>query len=405
MLYFLYRKSAENRKISIAIFLKIRYILYRKYIDFRKTAMRLTEEQIVQFLKNTNGKYAPLMINCFQEQVSFQDGFKVDAIMDCSIQGGPSFTAIVEIKTVATPQNILMAARQLAAYFADNKKLDKVPLLVAPYIGIRQAKILADNGISWLDLSGNMTIRVSNRIYIERTGKPNRYPDTAPIKKIFQGTSSLVSRALLLKPAGFSTLYEIVDFINNRNAKVTLSTVSKVLKKLEEELLVDRSKSLISVADPEKLLERLAEGYRNLTERKRRNTYRFVIEGIEQMSDGMTALCKDYLACGFYAAQIKGLAVTDQKTLFVKDIEQFRRKAERKLVSITADEEFGNSIITETSDPGVWFNPDWRVIDSVVDDIELYLEMMVDTPRGPKIAEQLKQRILQKGDVNGQKAD
>jgi len=250
-----------------------------------------------------------------------------------------------------------------------------------------------------------MSIRVSNRVYIERTGKPNRFPDTAPIKKIFQGTSSLVSRALLLKPEGFSSLYEIVDFINNRNAKITLSTVSKVLKSLEEDLLIDKGEFLISVADPEKLLERLAQGYRNSTERKRRNSYRFVIENIQQLSPGLVGECKDYLVCGFYAAQIRGLAVTDKMTIFVKDIEQFRRKAEEKSVSITADEEFGNVIITETNDPGVWFNPDWRIIDSVVDDIELYLEMIADSPRGPKIAEQLRRRILQKGDSDGQQID
>ena len=367
--------------------------------------MRLTAEQIIQSLKSTDGRYAPLMINSFEEQVSLQDGYQVDAIMECSIQNGPSFKALVEIKTVATPQNILMGVQLLKACVANYEQEDKIPLLVAPYIGTKQAKILADNGISWLDLSGNMLIRVSNRIYIERTGKPNRFPDTAPIKKIFQGTSSLVSRALLLKPEGFSSLYEMVNFINARNAKITLSTVSKVLTILDEELLVNRSKSLISVADPEKLLERLAQGYMNSTERKRRNTYRFVIENIQQLSPGLVGQCKDYLACGFYAAQVKGLAVTDQKTIFVKDIEQFRRKAWEKLVSVTPDDEFGNVIITETNDPGVWFYPDWRVIDSVVDDIELYIEMMVDTPRGPKIAEQLKRRILQKGSGDGQKTN
>jgi len=368
--------------------------------------MRLTTEQIVQSLKSTDGKYAPLMINSLEQQVSMRDGYQVDAIMDCSIQNGPSFKAVVEIKTVATPQNILMGAQLLKAYVAGDKQADKIPLLVAPYIGTKQAKILADNGISWLDLSGNMSIRVSNRVYIERTGKPNRFPDTSPIKKIFQGTSSLVSRALLLKPEGFESLTKMTDFINRRNENIIwLSTVSKVLKKLEEELLVNRSKSLITAADPEKLLERLAEGYKNSTERKRRNTYRFVIEGIEQLSDGMTALCKDYLACGFYAAQIKGLAITERKTIFVKDIEQFRRKAEKKLVSVTPDSEFGNFIITETIDPCAWFNADYKISVSVVDDIELYLEMSVDTPRGPKIAEQLKRRILRKDDSNGQQTD
>jgi len=365
--------------------------------------MRLTEEQVIQSLKSMGERYSPLMINSIAEQVSMPEGYRVNAVIEFSIQNGPSFKAVVEIKTVATPQNILMGARQLAAYVANDKEPDRVPLLVAPYIGTKQAKILEEKGISWLDLSGNMSILVSNRIYIERTGKPNRFPDTAPIKKIFQGTSSLVSRALLLRPEGFTSLYEMVDFINNRNAKITLSTVSKVLKILDEELLINRGKSLVSVADPEKLLERLAQGCKNSTERNRRNTYRFVIENIQQLSPGLVGECKDYLACGFYAAQIKGLAMTDKMTIFIKDIEQFRRKAEEKWVSITADEEFGNVIITETNDPGVWFNPDWRLIDSVVDDIELYLEMISDTPRGPKIAEQLKRRILQKADINGQK--
>jgi len=367
--------------------------------------MRLTEEQVRQSLINMGERYDPLTIYSVLEQTSGPDGCKVDVLIEFSIRNGPSFKAVAEITTVATPQNVLMGARQLAAYVANYKESDMVPLLIAPYIGAKQAKILEEKGISWLDLSGNMSIRVSNRIYIERTGKPNRFPDTAPIKKIFQGTSSLVSRALLLQPEGFSSLYEMVDFINNRNAKITLSTVSKVVKKLDEELLVNRSNSLISVADPEKLLERLARGYKNSTERKKRNTYRFVIENFQQLSPGLVGTCKDYLACGFYAAQIKGLAVTDQKVIFVKDIELFRRKAEDKLVSITADEEFGNVIIIETNDPGVWFNPDWRLIDSVVDDIELYLEMIADTPRGPKIAEQLKWRILREGGIDGQQTD
>lgn len=365
--------------------------------------MKLTEKEIVRSLKNMGDKYAPLVVNRFVEEASLPEGYRLGAVIEFSIQDGPSFEALVEIAPVPTPENILKKARQFADYFAKAKKTNRVPLVIAPYIGAKQAKILADRDISWIDLSGNMSVRVSNRIYIERTGKPNRFPDSAPIKKIFQGTSSLVSRALLLKPEGFSSLYEIADFIIARNGNIRLPTVSKVLKVLDEELLINRRKSLVTVADPQKLLDRLAEGYKNSTERRRRNTYRFAIRDIQQLSSGVTSECRDYLACGFYAAQIKGLALTDKITIFVKDADQFRRKAAEKLVSITPDAEFGNLIITETSDPGVWFNPKWQVIDSVVDDIELYLEMTVDTPRGPKIAEQLEQHILQRANGNGRK--
>jgi len=239
-----------------------------------------------------------------------------------------------------------------------------------------------------------MSIRVSSRIYIERTGRKNRFPDTAPIKKIFQGTSSLVSRALLLKPEGFLSLIEMVDFINKRNASITMSTVSKVLKSLEEELLINRSKSLISVPKREKLLDRLTENYISSIERKSRQTYRFATESTKKLFYGLFERQIDYLACGFYAAQIKGLAVTDQITIFVKDIEQVRKASVWNWVKITPDTEFGNINITETKEPGVWFNTSLQMYDAVVDNIELYLEMMADTPRGPKIAKLLKQRIL-----------
>ena len=325
--------------------------------------MRLTEKQVIQRLKDAGDKYAPLIIKrIIEEQVPLQLGFRgcrADAVIEFSVQGGANFKALVEITPVSTPKNILDKTRQLNDCVNKIEKADFVTMIIAPYIGAKQAKVLADEGISWMDLSGNVSVRISNRIYIERTGKPNRFPDTSPIKKIFQGKSALVSRALLLRPEGFSKLNEIVDFINNRNAIVKISMVSKVLKVLEEELLVTKKKKLISVTDPEKLLDRLTEGYRNSTERKPRKIYKCTIGNIEQLSGGITGYCKDYLACGFYAAQIKGLAVTEQKSIIVKDIEQFKKKAEEKLVSVTFDSEFGNFIVTETNDPGIWFNPDF----------------------------------------------
>jgi len=368
--------------------------------------MRLTEKQVIQSLTSMGERYAPLKINRLIERTSLPDGCQVDAVIEFSIQNGPSFKAIVEIKTVATPQNILIGARLLTACVANDKEPDRVPLFVAPYIGTKQAKILADKGISWIDLSGNMSVRVSNRVYIERTGKPNRFPDTAPIKKIFQGTSSLVSRALLLKPEGFSSLYEMVDFINNRNAKITLSTVSKVLKSLEEDLLITKSKKLIYVTNAERLLERLAVSYVNSTERKAGETYRFATDKPDAMFLAFNErLSIDYVACGFFAAQIKGLAVTDKITIFVRSMERVKRAAVRNQIQITPDAEFGNVSITESSDPGVWFNADIKPRSAIVDDIELYLEMIADKPRGPKIAEQLKRRILQKGDSDGLRAN
>jgi hypothetical protein len=365
--------------------------------------MRMTEREIIRYLQNSIGQYEPLVIKRLEEQVNLAEGYQVDAIIEFSVEEGPCFEALVEIASVATPKNILQKSRELSDYIRNINMPNIIPLIIAPYIGRKQAQMLEDKGISWIDLSGNMSIRVSNHICIERTGKRNRFPDTAPIKKIFQGTSSLVSRALLLKPEGFSSLYEIVDFINDRNANITLSTVSKVMKTLEEELLVNRSGKCIYVVDKGKLLDRLVEGYINSIKRKRMKTYRYATDDSKKLLFGFYERNIDYAASGFYAAQIKGLAITEQISLFVKDIERVKTAVRNNWIKITPDAEFGNLIITEAEDPGVWFNvlPLRTNREPVVDDIELYLEMMADTPRGPKIAEQLKQRILNLSD-NGQ---
>ena len=374
--------------------INIRYILYRKYAIYGKILMRLTEKEVIQSLKRTSGLYAPLVINRLREQVSFQEGYRADAIIEFSIENGLSFEAVVETAPVATPENILKRARVLVDFLDKVKKPNIVPVVVAPYIGAKQAQLLMDKDISWIDLCGNMRVSVPGKIYIEKKGNRNKFPDTSPIKKIFEGTSSLVSRALLLKPRGFKSQYELVDFINSRNASITAGTVSRVLKSLEEELLVRRDKSLIRLTDSEKLLDCLSEGYKKSSSRRAGNLYKYVCENPKDTFYTFFERGIEYLACGFYAAKIKGLALTDKISIYVKSIDDIQKASNRNWIKIEPDAEFGNLNIIETDEPSVWFNTKIKLENPVVDDIELYLEMMDDMPRGPKVAEILKERIL-----------
>jgi uncharacterized protein (DUF1499 family) len=263
-----------------------------------------------------------------------------------------------------------------------------------------QAKILQKEGISWIDLCGNMTIRAPGGIYIERTGKKNLFPDTSPIKKIFEGTSSLVSRALLLKKEPFKTLYEIVNFINERNGNITLATVSKVIRSLEEDLLVTKTDAGITIPNREKLLEKLTEGYETYIKRNESKIYKYAINEISALFMFLDEREVDYAPCGFYAAKLKGLATTDRYSIFIRSIDEVRKPfgwcSPENIIK--PDAEFGQLDLIETKNPCVWFNLQGSKFSKVVDDIELYLEMMIDTPRGPKVAEMLKERIL-KGQI------
>ncbi|MHC4926946.1 MAG: hypothetical protein ACYTER_06385 [Planctomycetota bacterium] len=353
--------------------------------------VRLTENEIIDALKSQMDCFEPLILG---EVIKQSNNNGVDAIVVFSLQDGPSFTAAIEFLTISTPKAISQKLNVLKN--SNDFQEDIVPMIVAPYISEKQAALLKDNGVSWIDLSGNMILNIPLGIYIERTGKPNKYPDTAPIKKIYQGTSSLVSRALLLNPKGFSSLNGIVDFINQRNGKITLATVSKVLKALDEDLLVSRKDSWISVKQPQLLLANLAEGYADYSKNRKDRSFIYDVDDIDVLCEILSQANLKYAFCGYYAAQKKGYGVTGQVSIFLESKRDLY-KVNKMIPDIAnPDEEYGQVKFVETKNPCVWFNCQEKSSGNIVDDLELYLEMMIDSPRGPKIAKQLEKQILEK---------
>lgn len=359
--------------------------------------MRLTEAQILDKLQNSSVQYTPLILVSIQKEVRTANGMIADAYIRFQLMDGPSFETLAEITSLASPKNIRMRSVHLLDLIRRTGRSDIIPLLIAPYISPKQAATLAETGTSWLDLSGNMTIRVPGQAYIERTGRPNLFPDTAPIKRVFQGTASLVARALLLEPAGFGSLSRLVNFINSRGASITISTVSKVLNSLEQDLLISKEDSHIRAIDPPKLLDRLAEGYASASRGREPGMRRFFVQNMEQPLQRLCPLLGDtYVFCGFYAAELKGLAAGTQITMYVTDLNRTVQTMETFPSLIQADEEFGQLSVIEARDRIPWFNAGTVNSLRVVDDVELYLEMTIDTPRGPKVANILQSRILQR---------
>ncbi|MBN1816348.1 MAG: hypothetical protein JW828_03250 [Sedimentisphaerales bacterium] len=352
--------------------------------------MRLSEKDILNRLKKDKDQFAPLFIKSLESESSeVQDGRTVILTPD-----GMIFQALLELKALASPKAIQDVCIQLGSKSEKMMEQGTLPVVVAPYIGSRQAEMLARAGISWLDLCGNMVIRIPDRLYIERTGKPNRYPDSAPIKKIFQGKSSLVSRALLLQPQGFSCLDEVVAFVNTRNANITIATVSKVLKSLEEELLVTKRNGSIRMKSPETLLDRLAEGYSSEIRKNPPRKLPFAMEDKKQIVSILNNRQAPCAACGLYAAQRMGFGVTEQMAFYVSSLEEAGKACDESSSKISPDPDYGDVLLIESSNPSIWFNLQRDQEGFIIDDIQLYLEMTQTRPRGPKIAEAIRPRIL-----------
>ena len=82
-----------------------------------------------------------------------------------------------------------------------------------------------------------------------------------PVRAAYRGSTSLVVRTLAVRPA-FPSPSALLAEVRARGGRITLSTVSKALKALEDDLVVERppgSGASVRVLSADRLLSRLAE--------------------------------------------------------------------------------------------------------------------------------------------------
>ena len=121
--------------------------------------------------------------------------------------------------------------------------------------------------VSGVDLCGNGVIIVPGKLYVERSGQRNQFPSSAPIKSIYRRKSSLVGRVFLAR-SRYQRIGDVVAEINRRSMlgslqerAITFATVSKVLRALENDLIVGREGSSLRLLQADKLLEKLSMNY------------------------------------------------------------------------------------------------------------------------------------------------
>lgn len=134
-------------------------------------------------------------------------------------------------------------------------------MLIVPYLSGTIVEMLNREKMSGIDLNGNYLIQAPDMFAI-RLDQKNNFPESQPIKNIFAGASSQVGRLFLAADRRFSSVNEVFLAIQKLGGSLSLSAVSKVLKVLEEELIIEKSPAGIALLQPEKLLGKLGEGYR-----------------------------------------------------------------------------------------------------------------------------------------------
>jgi len=295
---------------------------------------------------------------------------------------------VAEAKTRSTPR-VLEEAASRADQAADMTGL--WPMVIVPYLSERSLDWLDERGVSGIDLSGNGLAMVPGVLYLRRSGRPNRYPESQPSKYAYRGATSIVPRVFLCRRE-FESVSAIKDEIESRGGKVALSTVSKALARMVEDVLVRRTDTSIALLQPDTLLDKLRESF----ERPSRNRIATLkvndLEALFRHIDGAESRPRLVLSGASSQSRYASGLRSDQSEAYCEDLGEVRKRAGDLW---NEAERFSDLTIIETRDRTPFFDarrdPSGVVYASPV---QTYLELAAGDKRDREMAESVRRSIL-----------
>jgi len=355
-------------------------------MGFRKMT---SEQEIRDRLRDEEVKFPPLSIKPIQIGGRDESGRQIDTKIDVEWKGR-RYRFIVECRRTSTPK-VLQEAIATAATVS--RASDAYPMVLVPYLSTERLRALEEREVSGIDLNGNGVVIVPGELLVFRGGERNKFPQSFPLKNPYRGDSSIVARVFLLRPR-YTTITEIKSEIESRRGRVGLSTVSKVVKRLEDDLIVGRESGAIRALQPDKLLEQLVENYRP--------------PKVMRRFTGKCSLDTDALMCIVQKAQnqpgmravLTGACSTSKYAVMARKDQWYfycsRLSGLLEEMPLWFDEKsrFANVELIETIDETVYFDSRNEAAYPWASPIQTYLELMSGDKRDRETAEQVKKRIL-----------
>lgn len=182
------------------------------------------------------------------------DGQRASSRADAKIRvAGKLF--LIEWKASGDAAAVGAGIRQLRPGRSRGRKAD-VLLMVVPFMGEAGQRICTENGISWLDLSGNARIDAPG-MHIRVEGKENQFKRRGRPSSPFASKSSRITRWLLTHPGEFHAQREIAVATDMGEG-----FTSRIVRRLEESGLIERNEAgEVRAQDPRLLLQAWAEQY------------------------------------------------------------------------------------------------------------------------------------------------
>ena len=320
---------------------------------------------------------------------------------------------VVECKSSNSPKSLESAVWSAQAAANETGLL---PLVFVPFLGADALRKLEELEVSGLDMCGNGLLTAPD-FRIMKSGAPNIFRDSRPIRNPFRGDSSIFARMFLLQPeykslddlrtSAFERTFETGGQLRKHACRGTetsfgeidaaaknvlsLSTASKVVSSLVEELILVKEGHKIRLIDRRRLLELLRSDGRESNRTGLTGKTPFRPEEIwVRLTEARDRLLFRSVVTGLGSAQHYGaLAGVDSLSLYVDDIDQAAR-----LLEIQPGRPFANIELFEERKNVVYFDARREGDVRWASPIQTWLELASAGPRERQAAEALDALLL-----------
>jgi len=352
-----------------------------------------TEREMIEELRRGKISLSPISFRLIEDHPTINEKSRLDALIEASWQDRIVKFA-VECKSFSTPKVFQEALSLLKTVSLPN---DYKPMLFVPFLSEQQLQELERAGVSGIDLVGNGVV-VQGEFAVFRTGARNRFSSSAPIKNIYRRNSSMVARVFLAQPV-YDTVQAIHTEINWRNMlaqrwdkkNMSLSTVSKALNTLEQDLIVER-KNKIRLLQPDKLLEKLSLNYE---QPKIKNQVRIRIVAPQDTINKLILKQSQELELPVVStgtSAVTQFAVMQRGEMLSVYCPRLEALLDR--LHGNKSDRFPNLELIETDDETVYFDSRRESDFCWASPVQAYLELMSGDKRDRETAEQIKSYIL-----------
>ena len=386
---FLHVFSYEKTHISRNLFYIFPIIVIFPHEKIRKNKAMIikSDNQMMDWLSSQPNLLEPLKVDSLEREIevqAFGKKYKTDGVLQISF-GDKSIGLLLEAKTITTLSNLDKGLEFLQNIKRFEKYEKYLSTLYVPFLSEKVVERLKDTSASGIDMNGNYYI-VSPELVAIRLDKKNKFKEKRTIKEFYSRNSSIVARYLLKQKNVNNNLSFIENNISSLGFTLSLGTISKVLKSLEEDSMITRNDNQISVIQPGMLLDKLVKRYKKPEVLEK--IYLRLSEDRNEARDVINQIIgnNNWIWTGESSAELY-TSTTPSNKFYIYSLSNY---SPNDLIGNYIDNKFYNYVIYYIKDRYVFFDS----YNNYASNIQTFIELSHLDKREKEIAEDIKRDII-----------